>query len=178
MEAPVRATIMACAAAAACAGGCGEAGNTPVERPAPARAQRSAPERPGSASPVLITFKRVRYEGATLRILTLRADGSVRVDVPSGGAGRARFEGRMTPGALRRVRRDVERAPWRSLSRRRVVYDRSGAYFVLRHDGREHVAMADGMSPDLLPIVKVLNGVLNGEHRARWHTVSRFRTAS
>jgi hypothetical protein len=116
-----------------------------------------------TAAPKLIVFRRVRFEGATLRTLTLRDDGSFTLDVPGGGAGGAFYDGRVTPATLRAVRRDIARTPWRHLTRRKAVYDKSGAYFMLRQDGRDHVAMSSGMSADLLPVVTRLNGVINGD---------------
>ena len=43
-----------------------------------------------------------------------------------------------------------------------MTYDRSGAYYMMKRSGRDYVAMADHMSKDLVPVVKTLNGVLNG----------------
>jgi hypothetical protein len=149
---------------------CGGTAEHPRAKEQTATAEAHAP----AASATVITFRRVRYEGATLRTLYVHADGSIKVDVPGGGAGGAKFEGRLEPGTLRAIRRDVSRTPWSDLSHRRVVYDRSGAYFILRHRGVEHVAMADGMSPDLVGLVDRLNGVLNGEGRAEYRVVHRF----
>jgi hypothetical protein len=126
----------------------------------------------------LIVFRRVRYEGATLRTLYLHADGSMDIEVPGGGAGGSRYAGRVTPATLKAVERLVRRTPWDDLSGHKVTYDRSGAYFMLRHDGVEHVAMASGMSKDLVPVVDRLNGILNGRGRAEHRVIHRFTTPS
>ena len=122
----------------------------------------------------VIVFRRVRYEGATLNVMTLYADGFLRIDVPNGGAGGANFVSQATPRAMRGVRRAIARTPWRHLSKRRVLFDRSGAYFMLHHRGEDYVAMADGMSPDLKPLVTRLNAILVGDARGERHVVHRW----
>jgi hypothetical protein len=122
----------------------------------------------------LIVFRRIRYEGATLRTLYLRRDGSMDIEVPGGGAGGSRYTGRVTGATLRAVKRLVARTPWDALSAHRVTYDRSGAYFMLRHGGEERIAMAAHMSRDLVPLVDRLNGILNGEGRAEHRAIHRF----
>jgi hypothetical protein len=154
---------VAAVGAAAVVAGCGGSHHTRAE------AQARAP-----AKPDIIVFRRVRYEGATLRTLHLHPDGTMDVDVPGGGAGGAKFAGRLKPAMLRAIKRDIARTPWDALSHRKVTYNRSGAYFMLRHDGREHIAMAAGMSRDLVPLVDRLNAVLNGEGRAEYHLIHRF----
>ena len=146
--------------------------------------EKSAPvaAKPGSAAqahagkepPTLIVFRRVRYEGATLRTMYVRADGSLEIDVPNGGAGGATFTGRLSREALREVRTALASTPWTHLTRKRVLYNRSGAYFMLHRRGEDYIAMADGMSADLIPIVDRLNNVLNGEGQVRHETVHRF----
>jgi hypothetical protein len=147
--------------------GCGEATKT---------ARRSAPKRAATKAepPNLIVFRRVRYEGATLRTLYVRADGSLKIDVPNGGAGASNFTGKLTRQALREVRSAVASTPWKHLTRKRVLYNRSGAYYMLHHGDEDYIAMADGMSEDLLPIVERLDGVLNGDGQARHHLVHRW----
>ena len=147
--------------------GCGSSGDSHAARP-PAKAAAKPP------APTLIVFRRVRYEGATLRTLYVHADGSLQVDVPNGGAGGANFTGKLTADALREVRATLAKTPWTHLTRRRVLYNRSGAYFMLHRRGEDYVAMADGMSADLIPIVDRLNNVLNGEGQVRHETVHRF----
>ena len=122
----------------------------------------------------LIVFRRVRYEGATLNVMTLYADGFVRIDVPNGGAGGAKFVSRATQRAVRGVRRAIAHTPWRHLSKRRVLFDRSGAYFMLHHRGEDYIAMADGMSPDLKPLVTRLNAILIGDGRGERRVVHRW----
>jgi hypothetical protein len=122
----------------------------------------------------LIVFRRVRYEGATLNVMTLYADGFLKIDVPNGGAGGAKFVSRATPRAVRGVRRAMASTPWRHLSERRVLFDRSGAYFLLHHRGEDYIAMADGMSPDLKPLVTRLNAILIGDARGGRRTVHRW----
>ena len=125
-------------------------------------------------SPTLIVFRRVRYEGATLRTMYVHADGTLKIDVPNGGAGGANFTGRLTPRALRDVRAALASTPWKHLTRKKVLYNRSGAYFMLHRAGEDYVAMADGMSADLVPLVDRLNNVLNGDGQSRHDTVHRF----
>jgi hypothetical protein len=125
----------------------------------------------------VIVFRRVRYEGATLRTLYLHRDGRIDVEVPGGGAGGSRYDGRVTKATLRSVQRLVRRTPWDHLSRRRVPLEPiagSGAYFMLRHAGKDHIAMADGMSPDLVPVVNRLNGILNGDGERSRRVLHRF----
>ena len=57
---------------------------------------------------------------------------------------------------------------------RRVLFDRSGAYFMLHHGGEDYIAMADGMSPDLKPLVTRLNAILTGNGRGERRTVHRW----
>jgi hypothetical protein len=159
--------VIVAAVVAATAAGCGSQASPP-----PAK----APEAAAKPAPTLIVFRRVRYEGATLRTLSLHADGSVHVDVPGGGAGGSTFEGRLRPTELRGIRHTIDATPWRSLSSRKVAYIRgSGAYFMLRHRGHDYVAMADRMSRDLVPVVRSLNGVLNGGLTAK-RVTHRFYT--
>jgi hypothetical protein len=136
----------------------------PVHRTRPsAPVHRTHPARP--APRTVIVFRRVRYEGATLRTMTVRSDGSLKIDVPGGGAGGAKFEGRLRPRALRGLRRAIARTPWHHLSRRTVLFDRSGAYFMLHYRGQDVVAMASGMSVDLEPLIARLNRILTTPHR-------------
>ena len=125
----------------------------------------------------LMLFRRVRYEGATLNVMTLYADGFLTIDVPNGGAGGAKFESRATPRAVRGVRRAIAETPWRHLSKRRVLFDRSGAYFMLQHRGEDYVAMADGMSRDLEPLVTRLNAILIGDARGERRVMHRWGKA-
>ena len=62
----------------------------------------------------------------------------------------------------------------RTSRHKRVLYNRSGAYFMLHHEGEDYVAMADGMSADLVPLVDRLNNVLNGDGQSQHVTVHRF----
>jgi hypothetical protein len=137
-------------------------------------AKRPAPVAKKAESPTLIVFRRVRYEGATMNVMTLYADGFVTIDVPNGGAGGAKFVARATPRAVRGVRRAMARTPWRHLSKRRVLFDRSGAYFMLHHRGEDYIAMAAGMSPDLKPLVTRLNAILVGDARGERRVVHRW----
>jgi len=156
----------------------GAAGSQPAAaKPAPANEDAATWGNRAKGPRTLIVFRRVRYEGATMRILYVRADGSLKIDIPNGGAGGAKFDGRLTPRALRAVRRELAATPWRHLSRRRVPYvpfDTSGAYFMLHRGGRDYIAMASGMSRDLLPIVRRLNEVFNGKGQSRHKVEHRF----
>ena len=134
--------------------------------------QTSSPD--PNAPTNLIVFRRIRYEGATMRTLYLHRDGTMQIEVPGGGTGAARFAGRVTAGTLRDVRAMVRRIDWRHLSPRKVHLDGSGAYYMLRRGEQEHVAMASGMSRDLVPVVQRLNDVLNGEGVASKRPVHRF----
>ena len=158
---------------AGCGGGEREAGR-PAAAAHPAATPTATPDPAARHGRALIVFRRVRYEGATLNVMTLYADGFVKIDVPNGGAGGAKFVSRAKPRALRGVRRAIAATPWRHLSRRRVVFDRSGAYFMLHHRGEDHIAMADGMSPDLKPLVTRLNAILTGPGRGERHVVHRW----
>ena len=155
-------------------------GGSEREAGRPATAVRAAATPAATPDPIarhgreVIVFRRVRYEGATLNVMTLYADGVLRIDVPNGGAGGAKFVSRATPRAVRAVRRSIARTPWRHLSERRVLFDRSGAYFMLHHRGEDYVAMADGMSADLKPLVTRLNAILVGDARGERHVVHRW----
>ena len=138
------------------------------------RDARSEPDPVARHGRELIVFRRVRYEGATLNVMTLYADGFLTIDVPNGGAGGAKFVSRATPRAVRGVRRAIAQTPWRHLSKRRVRFDRSGAYFMLHHRGEDYIAMADGMSPDLKPLVTRLNAILIGDGRGERRVVHRW----
>jgi hypothetical protein len=157
--------------------GCG-AGERDAGRPAaavrPAATPAATPDPVARHGRELIVFRRVRYEGATLNVMTVYADGFLELDVPNGGAGGAKFLSRATPRALRGVRRAIGATPWRHLSKRRVLFDRSGAYFMLHHRGEDHIAMADGMSADLKPLVTRLNAILTGDGRGKLRVRHRW----
>ena len=153
------------ATAVAVLAGCGSA----PHRATPARTQVAKAQ-----SPTLLVFRRIRYEGATLRTMYLHADGSVHVDIPSGGAGGARQDGRMAPGTLAAVRRQIARTPWDHLSpRKRPYLAGSGAYFIVRRGDSERVLSSAGMSEDLVPLVRRLNAMMNG-HGVHVRTHNRF----
>jgi hypothetical protein len=157
--------------------GCGsnerEAGR-PSAATRPAATPAAAPDPASEHGRKLMVFRRVRYEGATLNVMTLYADGFVDFDVPNGGAGGAKFEAQATPRAVRGVRRAIASTPWRHLSKKQVLFDRSGAYFMLRHRGEDYIAMASGMSVDLKPIVTRLNAILVGDARGERRVVHRW----
>jgi hypothetical protein len=136
--------------------------------------QTAQPQTNPHAPANLIVFRRIRYEGATMRTLYLHHDGTMQVEIPGGGTGASRYDGRVTASTLRAVRALVRRVDWRHLSPRRVQLDGSGAYYMLRRGKTEHVAMASGMSRDLVPVVRRLNGVLNGEGVATRRAVHKF----
>ena len=166
---------LGCAVALA---GCGsserEAGSRPAAAPRAAAAPVATPTPAAQHGRRLIVFRRVRYEGATMIVMSLYADGFVRLDVPNGGAGGAAFESRTTPRVVRGVRRAIAATPWRHLTRRKVRFDRSGAYFMLHHGGEDYIAMCDGMSADLKPLVTRLNAILVGDARGPRRTVHRW----
>jgi hypothetical protein len=175
--------VRRCLIGAGCALALAACGSNEREAGRPAAAARPAatPAAPAAAPDLvaqhgreLIVFRRVRYEGATLNVMTLYADGFVKIDVPNGGAGGAKFVARATPRAVRGVRRAMASTPWRHLSERRVLFDRSGVYFMLHHGGQDYVAMAGGMSPDLKPLVTRLNAILIGDARGARRTVHRW----
>jgi len=158
---------------AGCGGGEREAGR-PAAAAHPAATPAATPDPVARHGRKVIVFRRVRYEGATLNVMTVYADGFLTIDVPNGGAGGAKFVSHATPRAVRGVRRAIAETPWRHLSKRRVLFDRSGAYFMLHHDGEDHIAMADGMSPDLKPLVTRLNAILTGDGRGERRVVHRW----
>ena len=160
---------------AAVLAGCGSTSEAPPVKRASLHTFPTGPG-DGSKAPTLITFRRVRYEGATLRTLKVHADGAIDIDIPGGGAGWSDYAGTLKPAALREIRRTIGRTPWGSLTHRKVVYQRSGAYFMLRHRGHDYIAMADGMSKDLVPVVDRLNGVLSGEGVSKKELGHRFYT--
>ena len=153
--------------------GCG-GGEREAEHRAPAARPAATPDPVAVHGRKLIVFRRVRYEGATMNVMSLYADGFVRIDVPNGGAGGAAFEAQATRRAVRGVRRAIANTPWRHLTKRKVLFDRSGAYFMLHHRGRDHIAMADGMSADLKPLVTRLNAILVGDARGERSVVHRW----
>ena len=170
-------TMLIGAGCALLAAGCGTGEREARSRPAaaqsaPAPAATPAPEARHGRK--LIVFRRVRYEGATMNVMSLYADGFVRIDVPNGGAGGAAFESRATQRAVRGVRSAIAGTPWRHLTKRKVLFDRSGAYFMLQHRGDDYIAMADGMSADLKPLVTRLNAILVGDARGERKTVHRW----
>jgi hypothetical protein len=170
-----RLLVRSLAAAALCGAlftACGEGGDDVAKLP-PAN-DRAAAERP--KAPAFMVFRRVRYEGATMRILTLRTDGSMSIDIPNGGAGGSFFTGELKPAALRSLRRLVDETPWDRLSRRKAALDQSGAYFMLHRKGKDYIGMASGMSRDLLPVVRRLNEVFVGEGVAHKELDRRFYT--
>ncbi len=154
--------------------GCGSSEREAARPAATHAALATTPEPVARHGRALIVFRRVRYEGATLNVMTVYADGFLKIDVPNGGAGGAKFVSRATPRAARGVRRAIAATPWRHLSKRRVRFDRSGAYFMLHHRGEDYIAMADGMSPDLKPLVTRLNAILTGEGRGERRVVHRW----
>ena len=160
-------------ALAGCGGAEREAGR-PAAAAKPAATPTATPDPVARHGRELIVFRRVRYEGTTLNVMTLYADGFVNFDVPNGGAGGAKFVARATPRAVRGVRRAIAQTPWRHLSKKRVLFDRSGAYFMLHHRGEDYIAMASGMSRDLKPLVTRLNAILVGDARSERRVVHRW----
>jgi hypothetical protein len=169
----VPATLLTAAVLAGC--GSSDDAKAPAQRAASLHTLKTGPGDPSKA-PTLITFRRVRYEGATLRTLKVHADGAIDIDIPGGGAGWSDYAGTLKPAALQEIRRAIDGTPWRSLTRKKVVYQRSGAYFMLRRAGHDYIAMADGMSKDLVPVVDRLNGVLSGEGVSKKELGHRFYT--
>jgi len=157
-----------------CGGGEREAGRPAAAAAWPTATPTATPDPVARHGRKLIVFRRVRYEGATLNVMTLYADGFLTIDVPNGGAGGARFVSRATPRAVRSTRRLIAKTPWRHLSKHRVLFDRSGAYFMLHHRGEDYIAMADGMSRDLKPLVTQLNAILVGDARGERRVVHRW----
>jgi hypothetical protein len=168
-------SALALAAALALAG-CGGDDHAGGDNGQPTRwaKQPLQPQNDPHAPRNVIVFRRVRYEGATLRTLYLHRDGTIDIEVPGGGTGAARFDGSVTDETLRDVKTLVRRVDWNHLSPKKVELDGSGAYYMLRHGGKEHVAMASGMSVDLVPVVKRLNGILNGDGRRTHRALHRF----
>ena len=87
----VRMTLIGTGCALALAG-CGserEADSVPAAAPAaPAASATPAPEARHGGK--LIVFRRVRYEGATMNVMSLYADGFVRIRLVDDGLGPAR----------------------------------------------------------------------------------------
>jgi hypothetical protein len=155
--------ILPAAVAAAAFAGCGsDAHNRGDQAASTGNGPRLTWSEPADAPATLLVVRRIRYEGATLRTLYVHTDGSVNVDVPNGGAGGAKLTGRITPRTLSALRRDIAAIPWRHLSHRKRQLDASGGYFMVRHAGEEHIAMSSGMSVDLIPLVKRVQGIFNG----------------
>ena len=156
--------VLPLALAAATVAGCGS--SKPVQQPH---------QLTKAKAPTIVMFRRIRYEGATLRTMYVHADGAVDIDIPSGGAGGAKQQARLRPAALAAIRSEVARTPWRHLSRRKAGYlAGSGAYFIVRRGAAERVASSDGMSVDLLPLVKRLNRTMNGAGLVDERTRNRF----
>lgn len=155
-------TVLPAALAAAALVGCSAGPHHAAGTPRSHGGVRLTWSEPETSPTTLLVLRRIRYEGATLRTMYVHRDGSVSIDVPNGGAGGSKYAGRIAPGTFAVIRHEIATIPWHHLSRRKRFLDASGGYFIVRHGDSEHVAMSDGMSVDLLPLVRRLQGVFNG----------------
>jgi len=144
---------------AGCGGGSGPLAGS--RTPAPSRTPAATGTAAASA-PVLVFFQRQGAAGATLDTFTVRRDGSGRLEKRYGGAGGRFKDLTLDKGELPRLRAALAHLP-RSGSTLTSGSPRSGgAHYLLRYRGRTFTAREGGVVPDARPVVRVLDGFIDG----------------
>jgi hypothetical protein len=152
------------AALAAVAGGCGggsASSPAPASSPQPDAAARASGARVLVKARELVFFQRQGAAGATLDTISVRVDGTARHEKRYGGAGGRFKDEKLEPGQLAKLRRDLARLPrGDSLGLGAVT---GGATYLMRYDGRTRIGRAGGILRAARPVVKRLDGYIDGE---------------
>jgi hypothetical protein len=109
----------------------------------------------------VVYFQRQGAAGATLDTISVRADGSIRLQKRYGGAGGRYTDLQMKPGQMPRLQRALGRLPHSSTITRGSPL-RGGAQYLLRLDGRTITGRAGGIAPAARPAVRMLDGYIDG----------------
>jgi hypothetical protein len=113
-------------------------------------------------APVLVFFQRQGAGGATLDTMTVRRDGSARLEKRYGGAGGRFKDLRLRPGMLPRLRAALARVPRSGSSLTRGSPLAGGAQYLMRYRGRTQTAREGGIVPVARPAVRLLDGFIDG----------------
>ena len=127
---------------------------------------RDAPLPAASSKPEVATLLTVQRNGgktASLDLLTVRRDGSAELDKRYGGAGRRRSTFRITKARMAQIRRGLRAFPRRSS---KASAPKGSVTFLLRFEGRDHVAQEGALSARERPLIRALDGVIAGKGRA------------
>jgi hypothetical protein len=109
----------------------------------------------------LVFFQRQGAAGATLDTISVRVDGTARHEKRYGGAGGRFKDEKLEPGQLAKLRRDLARLPrGDSLGLGAVT---GGATYLMRYHGRTLIGRAGGILRAARPVVKRLDGYIDGE---------------
>ena len=145
--------------------GCGGGGGEPRAArttPSPARAAAEAKGPIGSDAPVLVFFQRQGAAGATLDTFTVRRDGSGRLEKRYGGAGGRFKDLSLEPGELPKLRAALARLPRSGSTLTAGSPPPGGAHYLLRYRGRTFTAREGGVIADARPVVRILDGFIDG----------------
>jgi hypothetical protein len=143
---------------AGCGGGDGapRAASTPAPE-ATKTARASAPR-----APVLVFFQRQGAGGATLDTFTVRRDGSGRLEKRYGGAGGRFKDLELRHGVLPRLRAALGRLPRSGSTLTQGSPPPGGAQYLLRYRGRTFTAREGGVVAVARPVVRILDGFIDG----------------
>lgn len=119
-----------------------------------------------AAAPLLATMQRTGGDVATLDLLTVRADGTARLDKRYGGAGRRQQTFRLRAATMRRVRSGLRRLPARSPGAVRHGRSAGPDVFLLRARGRTLVVSRAQLRSRRLGVFRLLDEVIDGSGRA------------
>ncbi len=119
---------------------------------------------PRQAAPVLARFQRNGGLVATLDVVTLRTDGTARLDKRYGGAGRRIIDFRLRASTLERIRARLAKLP-RRVHAAGTARPQSQTY-ILTYRGRAYAAAAGTVPRELRRAFTALNRVIDGSGRA------------
>lgn len=125
----------------------------------------SRPRAAATESPLLVEFQRQGRVSATFDKLRLRTDGSGEIDRRYGGAGRRITKVTVEPRVLREIRAAVRDAPSDPKPSGTPAADGSGFHYIVRWDGGQATAETGAVPRALRPLVRRLDGVIDGEGR-------------
>lgn len=157
--------------AAVLVAGCGDSGSSASSdsRTAPATRTTAA----DSSAPVLVTFQRNGGLAATLDKLTVRRDGSARLDKRYGGAGRRFEDFTLTAATLRHLRASIAALPARLTPSGTPAPQ--GAHYLLTAGGHTYSAQEGAVGRPGREAVASLNAIVDGGGRG--HAISQHTQA-
>jgi hypothetical protein len=119
----------------------------------------------GRTAATLVFMQRNGGLAATLDTVTVRSDGSVRLERRYGGAGGRFTDFRIRSADLRRVRARVDSARLADPGPPHGSADAHGYTYIVRGAGHTVTAVAGAVPTRLRPLVTILDGILDGDVR-------------